>query len=219
MAPVHTQKVSGLWGEGCKLFFWDFFLQMVSHSLRQRSAGGTPPTPAAHRGWTLSPLIIYSCFSAISEVGPLTPYEIEKEGRNCICFVPSLCTFVLTTSAGWPLPPTWPCSSIFHIFTLVLCLCSLTLHKVSFPQLPATGYTSATKTSGQMKKGKIRRRGWPRLFLGVPFSTGFSSSSGSLSKPEWEEACSYCSTCCHQGAILQKNTSSRTALSLLMNLT
>lgn len=163
---------------------------------------------------------ISSCFSTISEVGPLAPHKIEREGRNCLCFVPYLCTFAFATSAEWPLPLTWPCSSIFHIFPLVLCLYSLTLHKVSFPQLPATGCTFATtKMSGQMKKGKIRRRGWPRLLLGVPFSPGFAGSSGSLSKPEWEGACSYCSTCCHQGAILQKNTSSRTALSLLMNLT
>lgn len=35
-----------------------------------------------------------------------------------------------------------------------------------------------------MKKGKLERRGWPRLLLGVPFSQGFPGSSGSLSKLE-----------------------------------
>lgn len=44
---------------GIQVFFWDLVLQMVNHSLRQRSASGTPPAPAAYQNWTLSPLFFF----------------------------------------------------------------------------------------------------------------------------------------------------------------
>lgn len=136
--------------------------------------------------WEAAQALIFFLFLCnIRSGATISTYEREREGRNCLCFLPFFVRIWLDhPQQSDPCHSCGLVASIFHIFLLVLCPCSLALRKVSFPQFPATGYSSAAKPSGQMKKGKIRRRGWPRLLLGVPFSPGFSSSSGSLSKPE-----------------------------------
>lgn len=163
MAPLHTQKlrqeVSGQWGDWCKLFFWDLVLQMVSHSLSQRSSSGTPATAAARQGCTPSPL--YFLFLCNIRSGAIISTS-DRGGRKEL---PLLCPFFVHICLDHLCRVTLAAHGLAHPSFTSFLWCSACAHWLSIKFHSPTSLLQAThlQQKRQAKWRKVRSGGEPGL--------------------------------------------------------